>query len=66
MGSTSSATITLRLLAAALDAAGEPVEAKTARAEADEIADPRDANADALATLLLNLTKVPGPSLSAP
>jgi DNA-binding SARP family transcriptional activator len=66
MGSTSSATITLRLLAAALDAAGEPDEARTARAEADETADPRDANAHALATLLLNLTKVPGPSLSAP
>jgi hypothetical protein len=53
-------------LAVALAAAGEAGEAEAARAEADRMADPRDANADALAALLLNLTKVPGPSLSAP
>lgn len=66
MGSTSSVTITLRLLATALAAAGETEEAEAARAEADRMADPRDANAHALAALLLNLTTVPGPSLSAP
>ncbi len=62
MGSTSSAAITLRLLAAAHDAAGAPALAAAARAEADRIADPRDANAHALAGLLLGLTRVPGPS----
>jgi hypothetical protein len=62
MGSTSSAAITLRLLAAAHDAAGAPASAAAARAEADRIADPRDANAHALVGLLLNLTRVPGPS----
>lgn len=66
MGSTSSVAITLRLLAAALDAAGDGVAADAARTEADRIADPRDANAQALASLLLNLTRVPGPSLPAP
>jgi DNA-binding SARP family transcriptional activator len=65
MGSTSSAAITLRLLAAAHDAAGEPAAAAEANATADRTADPRDANADALAALLLTLTRVPGPSLSA-
>lgn len=66
MGSTSSVAITLRLLAAALDATGDDVAARAARTEADQIADPRDANAAALASLLLNLTRVPGPSLPAP
>jgi DNA-binding SARP family transcriptional activator/tetratricopeptide (TPR) repeat protein len=66
MGSTSSAAITLRLLAAAHDALGEFAAAEQARAEADRIADPRDANAEALASLLLKLTRVPGPSLPAP
>ncbi len=66
MGSTSSAAITLRLLAAALAAAGDEDGAEAARAEADRTADPRDANADALTTLLLALTRVPGPSLPAP
>jgi DNA-binding SARP family transcriptional activator/tetratricopeptide (TPR) repeat protein len=66
MGSTSSVAITLRLLAAALDAVGDAVAADAARLEADRIADPRDANAAALASLLLNLTRVPGPSFPAP
>jgi DNA-binding SARP family transcriptional activator len=66
MGSASSAAITLRLLAAAHDAAGEPEKAGKARAEADRTADPRDSNAHALTALLMNLTRVPGPSLSAP
>ena len=66
MGSTSSVAITLRLLAAALDATGDEVAAAAARTEADRIADPRDANAQALASLLLNLTRVPGPSRPAP
>ena len=34
--------------------------------EADRIADPRDANAQALTSLLLNLTRVPSPSRPAP
>ncbi|MDQ3790404.1 MAG: SARP family transcriptional regulator, partial [Actinomycetota bacterium] len=66
MGSASSVAITLRLLAAAYDAAGEPEKAEKARAEADRTADPRDSNAHALTALLMNLTRVPGPSLSAP
>jgi DNA-binding SARP family transcriptional activator len=66
MGSASSAAITLRLLAAAHDAAGDPGAAEEARAEADRTADPRDSNARALTALLMNLTRVPGPSLSAP
>ena len=66
MGSTSSAAITLRLLAAAHDALGDRAAAEEARAEAGRVADPRDANAQALASLLLNLTRVPGPSLPAP
>jgi DNA-binding SARP family transcriptional activator/tetratricopeptide (TPR) repeat protein len=66
MGSTSSVTITLRLLAAALEAAGDDTAALGARVEADHIGDPRDANAQALASLLLNLTRVPGPSVPAP
>ncbi len=66
MRSASSVAITLRLLAAAYDAAGEPEKAEKARAEADRTADPRDSNAHALTALLMNLTRVPGPSLSAP
>jgi DNA-binding SARP family transcriptional activator/tetratricopeptide (TPR) repeat protein len=66
MGSTSSAAVTLRLLAAAHDALGNDAEAEKARTEADQTADPRDANAQRLASLLLNLARVPGPSLSAP
>jgi DNA-binding SARP family transcriptional activator/tetratricopeptide (TPR) repeat protein len=66
MGSTSSMAITWRLLAAAHDALGEHDDADKARAEADRIADPRDANVRALAALLSNLTRVPGPSLPAP
>lgn len=66
MGSTSSAAITLRLLAVALDTVGETVAADAARAEADQTADPRDANVRALTSLLLKLTRVPGPSLPAP
>jgi DNA-binding SARP family transcriptional activator/tetratricopeptide (TPR) repeat protein len=66
MGSTSSAAITLRLLAAAYDSLGERDEAAAARAEADRTADPRDANVRALAALLLKLTRVPSPSLPAP
>lgn len=66
MGSVSSVAITLRLLAAAYDAGGEPEKAEKARAEADRTADPRDSNAHALTALLMNLTRVPGPSLSAP
>lgn len=62
MGSTSSAAITLRLLAAAHEAAGAPAEAEAARAEAERIADPRDANARLLTELLLNLTRAPAPS----
>jgi DNA-binding SARP family transcriptional activator/tetratricopeptide (TPR) repeat protein len=65
MGSASSTVITLRLLAAAHDAAGAAGEAARARAEADLTADPRDSNVHALTTLLMNLTRVPGPSLSA-
>ncbi|MFC4856582.1 AfsR/SARP family transcriptional regulator [Actinophytocola glycyrrhizae] len=65
MGSASSTAITLRLLAAAHDAVGEPDAAEKARAEADLTADPRDSNARALTALLMNLTRVPGPSLSA-
>ncbi|GAB1509948.1 AfsR/SARP family transcriptional regulator [Actinophytocola sp. KF-1] len=65
MGSASSVAITLRLLAAAYDAAGEPEKAEKARAEADRTADPRDSNAHALTALLMNLTRVPGPSLPA-
>jgi DNA-binding SARP family transcriptional activator len=65
MGSASSTAITLRLLAAAHDAAGSPGAAEEARAEADRTADPRDSNARALTALLMNLTRVPGPSLSA-
>jgi tetratricopeptide (TPR) repeat protein len=66
MGSASSTAITLRLLAAAHDAAGAADEAEKARAEADRTADPRDSNARALTALLMTLTRVPGPSLSAP
>jgi DNA-binding SARP family transcriptional activator/tetratricopeptide (TPR) repeat protein len=66
MGSASSTAITLRLLAAAHDAAGSSGAAAEARAEADRTADPRDSNARALTALLMNLTRVPGPSLSAP
>lgn len=66
MGSTSSAAITLRLLAAAHDAVGAAELASSARAEADRIADPRDANAHALVRLLLNLTRVPGPQTRHP
>jgi len=66
MGSTSSEAVTLWLLAAAYDARGDGAAAEKARAEAGHIADPRDANARALASLLLNLTRVPGPSLPAP
>jgi DNA-binding SARP family transcriptional activator/tetratricopeptide (TPR) repeat protein len=66
MGSTSSAAITLRLLAAAHEALGDGDSARAARAEADRTADPRDANAQAPASLFLNLTRVPGPSLPAP
>jgi DNA-binding SARP family transcriptional activator/tetratricopeptide (TPR) repeat protein len=66
MGSTSSAAITLRLLAAAHTALGDDAEARSAGTEAGRIADPRDANAQALASLLLNLTRVPGPSHPAP
>ncbi|MGB3442413.1 MAG: AfsR/SARP family transcriptional regulator [Actinophytocola sp.] len=65
MGSASSAAITLRLLAAAHEADGEPDDAGEARAEADRLADPRDSNARALTALLMPLTRVPGPSLSA-
>lgn len=61
MGSTSSAAITSRLLASAYDAAGDGARAAGARAEADRIADPRDANANTLVRLLLNLTRSPGP-----
>ncbi|WP_133903095.1 AfsR/SARP family transcriptional regulator [Actinophytocola oryzae] len=66
MGSTSSVTITLRLLAVALAAVGDHAVAAATQEEADRIADPRDANAQALASLLLNLTRMPGPSLPAP
>jgi len=66
MGSASSAAITLRLLAAAHDAAGSSASAAEARAEADRTADPRDSNARALTALLMNLTRVPDPSLPAP
>ncbi len=66
MGSTSSAAITLWLLAAAHEAAGAVGLAAAARAEADRIADPRDANAHALVGLLLNLTRVPGPQTRHP
>jgi DNA-binding SARP family transcriptional activator/tetratricopeptide (TPR) repeat protein len=61
MGSTSSAAITLRLLASAHEAAGDPAAAAAAVAEAEQVTDPRDANAAALTGLLLNLTRVPGP-----
>lgn len=57
MGSLSSATVTLRLLAAAHDALDEPEAALAARAEAETLADPRDANAQTLYGLLLNLTR---------
>lgn len=57
MGSLSSATVTLRLLAAAHEALGEWSAAEAARAEAEALADPRDANAQALYGLLVNLTR---------
>jgi DNA-binding SARP family transcriptional activator/tetratricopeptide (TPR) repeat protein len=57
MGSLSSATVTLRLLAAAHDALGETAAAAAARAEAEALADPRDANAQTLYGLLVNLTR---------
>jgi hypothetical protein len=57
MGSLSSATVTLRLLASAHTAAGDVSAAAAATAEADRLADPRDANADTLVRLLLNLTR---------
>ncbi|WP_332888567.1 AfsR/SARP family transcriptional regulator [Actinophytocola xanthii] len=57
MGSLSSATVTLRLLATAYDALGEGDAAGSARAEADRLADPRDANAETLYSLLVNLTR---------
>jgi DNA-binding SARP family transcriptional activator/tetratricopeptide (TPR) repeat protein len=61
MGSTSSSAITLRLLASAYEATGDADGAALAVAEAERVADPRDANAAALAGLLLNLTRVSGP-----
>ncbi|WP_460391941.1 AfsR/SARP family transcriptional regulator [Actinophytocola sediminis] len=57
MGSLSSATVTLRLLAAAHEALGERGAAAAALAEAETLADPRDANAQTLYVLLLNLTR---------
>jgi DNA-binding SARP family transcriptional activator len=66
MGSTSSVAITLRLLATAYDAVDDTAAAAQVRAEADRIADPRDANVRALTALLSNLTRVPSPSRPAP
>lgn len=66
MGSLSSATVTLRLLASAYTATGDAAAAAAATAEADRLADPRDANADTLVRLLLNLTSVPGGPLNRP
>lgn len=56
MGSQASATVTLRLLAAAYEAAGDSPAG--ARAEADQLDDPRDASTTTLVRLLLNLTEV--------
>jgi DNA-binding SARP family transcriptional activator/tetratricopeptide (TPR) repeat protein len=66
MGSVSSATVTLRLLASAYTATGDTQAAAAAMAEADRLADPRDANADTLVRLLLNLTRVPDGPLNRP
>ncbi len=66
MGSVSSATVTLRLLASAYTATGDEAAAADATAEADRLADPRDANADTLVRLLLQLTRVPGGPLNRP
>ena len=66
MGSVSSATVTLRLLASAYTATGDEEAAANATAEADRLADPRDANADTLVRLLLQLTRVPGGPLNRP
>ncbi len=56
MGSDASVSVTLRLLAAAHDATGDPVAAAAARKEADRLADPRDASTSTLVGLLLRLT----------
>ncbi len=61
MGSLSSVTVTLRLLASAHTATGDISAAAAATAEADRLADPRDANADTLVRLLLNLTRAGRP-----
>jgi tetratricopeptide (TPR) repeat protein len=60
MGSASATTITLRLLAAAYDVNGDPLEAEHLRAEADQLGDPRDTNTATLSELLLTLTAPPG------
>jgi DNA-binding SARP family transcriptional activator len=57
MGSTSSVTITLRLLATAYTAAGDDPAAGEASTEADRLDNPKDTHASTLLSLLLNLTE---------
>lgn len=55
MGSTSATAITLHLLAAAYDTAGEPHAASRSRDEAGRLGDPRDSNSSTLLRMLMNL-----------
>lgn len=56
MGSQASASVTLRLLAAAYEATGDADAARSACDEAERLADPRDASTETLTRLLLALT----------
>ncbi|MBK1785705.1 AfsR/SARP family transcriptional regulator [Prauserella cavernicola] len=60
MGSVASTVVSLRVLATAYDAVGQPTSAEAARAEADLLTDPRDASAATLVALLMKLTRGTG------
>jgi DNA-binding SARP family transcriptional activator/tetratricopeptide (TPR) repeat protein len=66
MGGRSATTITLRVLATAYEAAGDPRAARHASAEADRLEDPADATAQTLLRLLHNMIEAPGTPLDAP
>ncbi|MEU3273423.1 BTAD domain-containing putative transcriptional regulator [Saccharomonospora sp. NPDC006951] len=65
MGSVASAVVSCRVLARAYEVAGEPARAAAMAAEADRLADPRDASAAVLSSLLLKLTEDAGRELVA-
>ncbi|ASR37925.1 SARP family transcriptional regulator [Prauserella marina] len=65
MGSVASAVVSSRVLARAYEAAGEPARAAAMTEEADRLADPRDASATVLSSLLFKLTEDAGRELVA-